>query len=105
MQALILFISLTVGYGMRSHLSVTLVAMTGNATNCFEIELSHDDVIAGNFSNVFSHSENTDLCKESSRTWSVYQVNFPFQNINYQVLYYTNFFEHQLFNLQKGSSQ
>ncbi|XP_026331088.1 sialin-like, partial [Hyposmocoma kahamanoa] len=74
MQALILFISLTVGYGMRSHLSVTLVAMTGNATNCYQIELSHDNVTVGNFSNVFSLPENTDLCKGSLKTWSVYRT-------------------------------
>lgn len=84
-QALILFVSLTVAFAMRSHLSVTLVAMTGNTTNCYPVELSHDNITVGNLTRAYSLPETADLCKESSKNWSVYRVSFAFQNINYQV--------------------
>lgn len=86
-QAFVLFICLTVAYSMRSHLSVTVVAMTESTINRHQIESSQNNVPVENFTLALSLPNTTLICEETSKGWSVYRVSLSSENDHYRVPY------------------
>jgi hypothetical protein len=81
-QALLLFVSLSIGFTMRAHLSVSLVAMTNPFIFQTMDETATNLTIGVNNSDTVVQNTTSDVIEDELSNWNVYRVSIFKQNRN-----------------------